>query len=139
MKRLAISLSACVALAVATAPAASAKFTFFQTPSKNIGCVISGKLGARCDIKQHSWSTPPAPPSCLDLDYGEGAEVGRHGRGGYVCAGDTVFSPSAEVLGYGERISAKVFRCASKQKGMRCVNRATKHGFFISRSEVRLF
>jgi hypothetical protein len=138
MRRLVVSLLACVALAAATAPAASAKFTFFQTPSGNIGCVINGK-GARCDIRQHTWPTPPAPPSCMDLDYGFGVELGKRGRGGYVCAGDTVFSPSAEVLPYGERISAKRFRCASKQKGVRCANRRNDHGFFISRAEVRLF
>jgi hypothetical protein len=139
MKRLAISLLACAALAAVTAPAASAKFTFFETPSGNIGCVISGKLGARCDIQRHSWPTPPPPPSCMDLDYGNGVEVGKHGRGRYVCAGDSVFSPAADVLPYGERISAKRIRCASKRKGVRCVNRASDHGFFISRVEVRLF
>jgi hypothetical protein len=138
MKRLAISLLACAALAAATAPTASAKFTFFQTPSGNIGCVINGK-GARCDIQRHSWPTPPAPPSCIDLDYGEGAVIGKHGPGEYVCAGDSVFSPDAEVLPYGERIRAKRFRCASKSKGVRCVNRRNDHGFFISRAEVRLF
>jgi hypothetical protein len=138
MGRLAISLLACAALAAATPPAALAKFTFFETPSGNVGCVINGK-GARCDIQDHAWSTPPTPPSCVDLDYGNGVEVGKHGRGRYVCAGDSVFSPNADVLPYGERISAKRIRCASKRKGVRCVNLASDHGFFISRSEVRLF
>jgi hypothetical protein len=138
MKRLAIALLACAALAAAMTPTASAKFTFFKTPSGNIGCAISGK-GARCDIRQHSWPTPPAPPSCMDLDYGFGVALGKHGPGGYVCAGDTVLEPGADVLPYGERIVAKRFRCASKQKGVRCVNRANGHGFFISRDDVRLF
>jgi hypothetical protein len=137
MKRLAISLLACAALAAAAAPTASAKFTFLQTPSGNIGCAIGGK-GVRCDIKEHTWPTPPAPPSC-DLDYGFGVQIGKHGRGSYVCAGDTVLDPNADVLPYGERISAKRFRCASKSKGVRCVNRDNDHGFFISRSDVRLF
>ena len=43
------------------------------------------------------------------------------------------------MLGYGERISKKRFRCASKQKGVRCVNRRNGHGFFISSDDVRLF
>ncbi len=53
--------------------------------------------------------------------------------------GDTVFSPADPVLGYGDKIKKKRFKCASKQKGMRCVNKRNGHGFFISREEVRLF
>jgi hypothetical protein len=137
MKRFSIALvAAAVTLAVA-APTASAKFEFFQTPSGNIACVISGK-GARCDIQEHSWPTPPRPPDC-DVDYGNGVQVDKHGRGTYVCAGDTVFAPDNPVLGYGDKIRKKRFRCASKQKGVRCVNKRNDHGFFLSRDDVRLF
>ena len=138
MKRLATALIVAAAALAVTASTASAKFEFFETPSGNIGCVISGK-GARCDIQNHSWPTPAPPPSCMDLDYGNGVEIAKKGRGRYVCAGDTVFSPNARVLGYGDRISKKRFRCASKTKGVRCVNRRNGHGFFISSGDVRLF
>jgi hypothetical protein len=137
MKRIGLAFLGAVAALAVVVPAASAKFEFFQTPSGNIACVISGKY-ARCDIQQHSWPTPPTPASC-DVDYGNGVAVGKHGRGSYVCAGDTVFSPSSPVLGYGDKIRKKRMRCASKQKGVRCVNRRNGHGFFISRDEVRLF
>jgi hypothetical protein len=137
MKRFALSIAvAGLGLAV-LAPSASAKFEFFQTPSGNIACVISGK-GARCDILQHAWPTPPAPADC-PVDYGNGVQVSKHGRGGYTCAGDSVFSPNNPVLGYGDKIKKKRFKCASKQKGVRCVNKRNDHGFFISRQEVRLF
>ena len=138
MKRFAISLALCAAASALLAPSASAKFTFFESPSGNIGCVINGK-GVRCDIQSHQWPTPPPPPDCLN-DYGNGVQVGKRDQPAtYVCAGDTVFTPSAEVLGYGERIKVKRFRCTSKQQGMRCVNRDNKHGFLISRADVRLF
>jgi hypothetical protein len=131
----------CLAMSLTTlalaAGTASAKLTFFKSPSGNIGCAISGKF-VRCDIRNHSWPTPAPPPSC-DVDYGFGVSVGKHGRGSFVCAGDTVFDPSAKALPYGDRISAKRMRCASKQKGMRCVNRKSKHGFFLSAQDVRLF
>ena len=55
MKALALAL---VALAVAAAPAGA--YTFFESPSHNIGCVIS-KTGARCDIREHAWTPPPSP------------------------------------------------------------------------------
>ena len=138
MKRLAISLVIGAAALAILAPSASAKFTFFESPSGNIGCVINGG-GVRCDIQRHSWPTPPKPSSC-DVDYGEGVAVGKRDvPASFVCAGDTVFTPDAEVLPYGERIRIKRFRCASKQKGMRCVNRDNKHGFFLSAQDVRLF
>jgi hypothetical protein len=138
MKRLAISLVLGAAALAILAPSASAKYTFFESPSGNIGCVINGG-GVRCDIQHHSWPTPPKPASC-DVDYGEGVAVGKRDvPANFVCAGDTVFDPDAEVLRYGERIRIKRFRCASKQKGMRCVNRDNKHGFFLSSQDVRLF
>jgi hypothetical protein len=132
----------CLALTVAalalTATASTAKLKQFQSPSHNIGCVMAAKA-VRCDIRNHSWPTPPKPPSC-DVDYGQGVAIGTRNRpGSYVCAGDTVLDPSARVLAYGDRISNHRFRCASKSKGMRCVNKKTKHGFFLSAQDVRLF
>ena len=119
-----------------TASAAPAKVQQFQSPSHNIGCVMVGS-GVRCDIRNHGWPTPLTPPSC-ELDYGQGVQVGKRGRGSYVCAGDTTLGQGS-VLAYGDRIGNKRFRCASKPKGMRCVNRKNKHGFFLSSQEVRLF
>ncbi len=128
------------ATATSSASSGSGKFPKlfpFQTPSGNIGCILS-KRGVRCDIREHSWPTPPKPADC-DVDYGQGAAVDGHGRASYVCAGDTVLDPSSPVLGYGDRISKGEFRCSSKTKGMRCVSLDTKDGFFLSRDVVHLF
>lgn len=142
MKRGMALLLAVGTLAVITSPssAASAKFPhyeFFQSPSHNIGCVIS-KKAVRCDIRVHTWPTPPKPSYC-DVDYGGGVAVGQHDPGSYVCAGDTTLDDSEPVLSYGDRIKAGNIRCASKTKGMRCVNLDTGHGFFLSRDVVHLF
>jgi hypothetical protein len=137
---LALALVLATATATSSASAGHAKFPKlfpFQSPSGNIGCILS-KRGVRCDIREHSWPTPPKPSSC-DVDYGQGVAVDGHGRASYVCAGDTVLDPSSPTLGYGDRISKGRFRCASKTKGMRCVNRETKDGFFLSRDSVHLF
>jgi hypothetical protein len=139
MKRLAISLLLCAALVMVAASPAAAKFPkykYFHSPSGNIGCALS-KGGVRCDIREHSWPTPPKPADC-DVDYGGGVAVGRHGPAGYVCAGDTVLNAGG-TLEYGDRISAGSIRCASKTKGMRCVNLDTGDGFFLSRAVVHLF
>jgi uncharacterized protein DUF6636 len=137
-RRLVATLALSLVVVAAGASPAAAKLRFFQSPSHNIGCVMSGKF-VRCDIKNHSWPTPPKPPSC-DVDYGQGVAVGKRDvRASFVCAGDTAFDPNADVLAYGDRISQRRMRCASKSKGMRCVNRDTKHGFFLSSQDVRLF
>ena len=51
--------------------------------------------------------------------------------------------PSASYEGAnplcGDRITLHRFRCASKTKGVRCVNHKSGHGFFVSRETVRLF
>ena len=94
---------------------------------------------ARCDILEHSWPAPPKPDDCIDGDYGNGVDVVGGHPGQYVCAGDTVFSPSTPVLGYGEKITKNRFTCTSKTSGMRCANRNSGHGFFLSRQTVRLF
>ena len=139
MKRFALCALMSLALVAAAAPGASARanFKFFQTPSGNIGCVMGGGA-VRCDIKEKSWTAPPKPSWC-DVDWGFGLDVGRKGRGGYVCAGDTVLSADSPVLGYGEKLFKNRYKCSSKQKGVRCVNRKSGHGFFISRQEARVF
>jgi hypothetical protein len=138
MKRALLVMAVVAAALAVTAPAASARVKFFQSPSGNIGCVVGGGI-ARCDILEHSWTPPPKPSSCIDLDYGNGVEVIGGHPGEYTCAGDTVFSPSAPVLQYGDKITKNRFTCTSKTSGMRCANRNSGHGFFLSRETVRLF
>ena len=122
---------------VVTRSAKRANFKFFQSPSGNIACAMGGGV-VRCDILEHSWTPPPKPASC-DVDWGNGVAVGRRDAASFVCAGDTVFSPSNPVLDYGEKIFKNRFKCTSKQKGMRCKNQKSGHGFLLARDDVNLF
>src|SRR5688572_31804147 len=117
MKRLALSLIIGASALAIFVPSASARanFKFFQSPSGNIACAMGGGV-VRCDILEHSWTPPPRPASCMDLDWGEGVLVDRRDPAGFVCAGDSVFSPSNPVLGYGEKIFKNRFKCTSKQR-----------------------
>ena len=138
MKRLSISLVIGGAALAILAPAASAaNFKFFQTPSGNIACAMGGGA-VRCDIQQHSWTPPPKPSYC-DVDWGGGVQIGRKAPASFVCAGDTVFSPDNPVLQYGEKIFKNRYKCASKQKGVRCKNQKSGHGFLLARDQVNLF
>jgi hypothetical protein len=112
-------------------------FHVFQSPSKNIGCYIS-KSGARCDIAKRDWTPPPKPSTC-DVDYGQGLEVDRHGKGYLVCAGDTALNPHANKLGYGHAIRVGRFKCVSHMSGMTCKNIRSGHGFKLSRASYRRF
>jgi hypothetical protein len=134
--------AAAVALASLAAPSAFASKDLrqFQSPSKNIGCIMAkgqSGHGVRCDIRNHTWQAPPKPSSC-QLDYGNGLEVGLRGKAHFVCAGDTVLG-QGPVLPYGNSIRFGGFKCESRQKGMRCLNRHTRHGFLLSRTVAKRF
>lgn len=131
MKTLAVLITAAL---VAAAPASAA--TFFETPSHNIGCVISSS-GARCDIREHAWKPPPKPQSC-PVDWGSGLTVGRRGFAHFVCAGDTVLG-GKRVLDYRKSIRRGRFTCTSRRDGVRCVNRRNDHGFKLARRSARWF
>jgi hypothetical protein len=137
VKRLAICLVICAGLSGALASGAWA-LKEFKSPSGNIGCILSAKF-VRCDIREHSYSNPPKPHPChgdydgnvVGLDTSHSARIS--------CASDSALDPAYPVLAYRDRIYNRRFRCASKTKGMRCVNLRSKHGFFISRADLRLF
>jgi hypothetical protein len=107
----------------------------FSSPSKNIACWMEG-VDVRCDIAQHSWTSPPKPASC-DLDYGNGLSL-HAGTAQVVCAGDTVLGQTT-ILPYGEAISVGTDVCMSLAAGMRCLNLLSRHGFMLSRESYSLF
>jgi hypothetical protein len=132
-----------VAAGVAAASAAGST-SFFQTPSKNIGCVYVTPFAAtdkpylRCDIGGGLHPLPPRPKNC-DLDWGYGYSMsGATGRARPFCAGDTARDPRAPVLQYGKTWRKGPFTCLSQATGLRCKNRAG-HGFFLSRQRSYTF
>jgi uncharacterized protein DUF6636 len=117
---------------------ASTKFVFFQTPSHNIGCVYETvNLHLRCDILSGLKPPPSRPPGCQN-DWTFGYQMDPAGHARKVCAGDTVFSPSARVIRYGTTWRGGPFTCKSRRSGLRCRNRVG-HGFFLSRQHAYRF
>jgi hypothetical protein len=113
--------------------------TTFESPSRNIGCVVLDGT-ARCDINHRDWSPPPHPSSCSnEVDFGQGLVVSGSGPAQFVCAGDTAMDPSAPKLAYGSESVEGSFKCASATTGMTCTNTDTGHGFFISIQSYRMF
>jgi Family of unknown function (DUF6636) len=140
VKRLA--LLAVVFATLAPGTAGAFQLQIFHTPDGNIGCSLifgkdSGGGGARCDIAQHSWKSPPKPKWC-DVDYGGGLNVGAHRRAQFVCAGDTVLHQGT-VLPIGSVVKLGPYKCKSLADAVRCINRDTGHGFKLSRTIARRF
>jgi hypothetical protein len=139
--RLVAPLLAALALGGPAAPAATSPF--FQTPSRNIGCIYVAGLGApdkpylRCDIGSGLRPLPPRPRAC-DLDWGYGYAMFATGRAGTFCAGDTAKDPKAPVLGYGRTWRKGPFTCVSRSIGLRCRNTSGR-GFFLSRERSYTF
>ena len=139
------TIALAVLLAGVTAGAAAAGGTaFFQTPSKNIGCIYVAPFAStdkpllRCDIGGGLHPLPPRPKSC-DLDWGYGYEmIGGSGRPKTFCAGDTARDTRAPILRYGRTWKKGPFTCASQRVGLRCTN-LVRHGFFLSRQHSYTF
>ena len=125
-----------ISLGLAAAAPGAGAFKGFESPSRNIGCVMYAQ-GARCDIIHHSWPLPKKPKSC-EFDYGGSLFVGVRGRGEYGCVSDSAFGVGS-VLPYGESMRKGRFVCHSEEAGVRCLDRRNGHGFFLSRQRVRLF
>ena len=121
-------------------PAAADDLLFFRAPSNNIHCLIATGEWAevRCDMLELTRSFTRRPADC-DLEWGNSFAVAPNSRKGYVaCVGDSVISPDAMVLNYGQSVSLGGFVCTSQKTGMTCTNPAG-HGFSIARARQRLF
>jgi Family of unknown function (DUF6636)/Protein kinase domain len=115
----------------------------FTTPSRNISCQLTdtsstGDGEARCDVAQTTWPLPPKPTDCAGA-WGGGASVSGAERARLTCASDTVADPELQVLAYGQGLSYGGVVCDSQETGVRCVNRATGHGFRVARASYDLF
>jgi len=133
-----LPLTALAVAALALPAAASAAPANFRTPTGNIGCDVRAS-GARCDIVRHSYTPPRRPASC-QLEWGDSLEVGRTGRGRFVCHGDTVLPPPGRRhrVPYGTTVRRGTIRCTVTRAGVTCRN-ARGHGFTLSRQRARTF
>ena len=116
-----------VAALLAAAPGEAATRTF-QTPSRQIGCLMSTGARAtdtfvRCD-----------PRFLNDRAF----TLSATGRGRTIRISDTVVDPDAPVLAYGRRIRLGPFSCLSRRTALTCRNRRG-HGFTVSRQRQRTF
>jgi hypothetical protein len=125
----------------ATAHAANrvvTELTGFTTPSGNVGCYIDTEM-VRCDIRERDWAVPPRSPDCPEqVSYGQGLEI-VNGDAVFVCAGDTALNPDADVVAYGDSISAGSLSCEVRFNGVNCSDGDSGHGFFLARESFDFY
>ncbi|HET6732430.1 DUF6636 domain-containing protein [Mycobacterium sp.] len=109
----------------------------FLSPDGNIACNVDMNVGARCDIIDASWPTPPTPADCQG-SYGHMIAIGIDEPAEFICTDDTVFG-SEDLLADGESIASGAFRCESVDSGITCRNTETGHGFSLSYDANELF
>src|SRR5688500_12427626 len=100
-------------LAVPSA-AAAADPTMFETPSRNIACIVQGS-SLRCDMRELGNRAAPRPASC-EFDYGRAFGITKAGRRGRrLCISDAVGGPGTPVVGYGRTWRRGTFTCTIKR------------------------
>ena len=120
---------------IAAAVLLAAAGSFFQLPSRNIGCAYNANPAVlRCDIRS---GLKPQPRRRCELDW-TGLAIAPRGRPTPTCAGDTAILPEAPVLSYGRTWRRNGIACRSRVTGLRCTNRSG-HGFTLARQGWRIF
>lgn len=99
----------------------------FQTPSGNIHCLYMANL----------------KPQTLRCDLAGGGDVAWNlsasGSAKKIEATDTIANPSASVLEYGKSFKFRSIICQSAPTGLTCLHEKTKHGFFLSKKQQKVF
>ena len=112
----------------------------FLTPSKNIYCSVAAAGVKGCEIYEGEVKDPAA---CSDNPVSK--YVGRiefqRGRAVAVCNTDTIRTPGAKVLAYGEIafVENTKYACVSEAIGVTCINTYKAEGFFLHRGEYVIF
>jgi hypothetical protein len=134
-------------------PSFGAKGPAFDSPSLNLHCGILdfGSSGGYwgCSADQHSWIFASAAPGdpCYnsEINCGDGIEAMLGGPVGVLIAGDIQFPGTdlndypTKVLAYGKSVSYEGVTCASESDGVTCIEMASGHGFFISKTANDIF
>ena len=121
------------------APGVIRKNTRFLTPSGNIYCAVKVRgLPTGCEINEGAVRDPDVCSGNPVSQY-----VGRvEFHGGHavpVCNTDTIRTPGALVLKYGDIARKGGFACLSETIGVTCINLNEADGFFLHRGEYVIF
>ena len=107
----------------------------FQSPSGNIACNLSSNDGqgfVACDIGDHTYVSPPPPPSCHG-GWGDRFALAQGNSPVMACHTDTLRIPGLPTLSYGQSRSLGTITCVSEPAWMSCTDTSTGNFFHVSR------
>ena len=110
----------------------------FTSPIGNLICLMTSH-SVKCAASEFEYTPPAEPSSCSLPGWGHVVGVGKTGAGEFICTDNAPADPSSPALPYGKGVLLGSFACASKETGIRCANRDTRHGFQIAREQIQLF
>ena len=119
----------------ATSAGAAQELYQWQSPTKNIACLI-GEGEVRCDINEVDFA-PPKPADC-SMGVPRAIVMAMNQPPRWVCISDTVASPESPVLEYGSSAHGGAFTCTSEEAGMTCRDDNSGHSFTLSRGSAEL-
>ena len=109
----------------------------FVTPSGNIYCALKMPgIPTGCEINEGSVRDPDACPGNPVSEFVGRVEFHR-GRAVPICNTDTIRTPGARTLAYGDiaHIPGWHYACLSESIGVTCINENRTEGFFLHRGE----
>jgi hypothetical protein len=111
------------------------------TPSGNIYCAVKmSGIPTGCEINEGAIKDPAACSGNPVSKYVGRVEFHR-GRAVPVCNTDTIRTPGAKTLKYGDiaHIPGWHYACLSEEIGVTCINENKAEGFFLHRGEYVIF
>jgi hypothetical protein len=119
----------------------SGETTRFTSPSGGIYCALAvGETSPACELT-HARLTPPAGShlDCTMIRTVGRVELGVS-KAAAICNTDTIVTPGAPTLGYGEVATTRDTECVMERIGVTCVGRNGQGaGFFLSAEGYQLF
>ena len=123
------------------APGVIHHYRRFVLPSGNLYCAIAVPgLPAGCEISQGAIKDPSVCDVPQISQYVGRVEF-RHGRATPICNTDTIRTPGAPVLHYGDaaKMAGGTIACLSETIGVTCISLVRTEGFFLHRGEYDVF
>ena len=136
MRRSLLVLAA-TALALAVGASQASAYKGFETPSHNIGCILT-EQGATLRHPRPRLAHSEASRRAANSTTADSLFVGRQGRGEYGCVSDSAMG-AGPVLPYGERVRKGRFVCRRRRSRGALRRSANGHGFVLSKQRVRVF
>lgn len=103
----------------------------FRTADGNVGCELQPAY-ARCDVRAHSWASPPKPKDCHNT-WGDSVEFTVGTKASFFCWFGSSNLGAKRVLPVGQALQVGLVTCRASARAVECSGQG--HGFRVGRAE----